>query len=723
VESKLFVLGVEGVTTGLSIQESSRGVTRSILLNYNDSSWLLGTVEELLSAKNSDVFWRRSRPGFPGIFAQRCANKHGRFLTVEDYEGGKRRGFILVPEGWKGEGWSAFQSELDSAVKFMKDQRLKMKIPMKKDHAVRSSETLSTSKPPVTQRRSFAETLASSSYVVPPKLLTRHSTNQKKMPEVKSVSLPEIRLPADVLKMDVPKPAAPHSVTVNYGKRCLDVSHACIPEISQNFVLRDTLERIRKDVETCLNWLDLGSFCGPSGSAPKSAIPLRPVNGDVTIKKNKCGLLGFRPKVSFKYNANSRGMGQGKGKRGLLGSRPKVYNTANARGLGQGEDKCGLLGSRPKTSFKSIAKTCGPITKPTRLEKGKAILVEDPKPKPKYVTKKWVKTQPGSMKVLSENPFQVLDRVIQMKSTASSSAVAPTGASSPGVPEFSPVTVEPVILDSFRCDPEPSPVVVPSSSAPHCYPEAPLGLLGEAVTPLLSADSSAIPSATSLSVSALNVGSEGLGLSVGCTPKGVTKPLESVSGPEMPELCLGRSKGGSEISQPSDEQPGWELAVAPDLEVSGFSVAAELVDSMEPLLNQSVGLYSSGEVLPSSSLGSLYSSCLDLDFSEDPSPLLCCPVNKTRGKSGAQSSEWVLKLAMIFSHLVGVSCDGYEGKLSALFEEIIASNSEKTFGSSPRASKKGMRELNNLFSSVNYDAHSGGTSRGRNKARVFKGHQ
>lgn len=355
--------------------------------------------------------------------------------------------------------------------------------------------------------------------------------------------------------------------------------------------------------------------------------------------------------------------------------------------------------------------------------------MEDPKPKPNFVTKKWVKTQPGSMKVLSENPFQVLDRVIQMKSTASTSAVAPTGASSPGVPECSPVTVEPVIIVSSRCDPEPSPVVVPSSSAPLCYPEAPtvslgksLGLLGEAVTPLLSADSSAIPSATPLTVSAHTVGSEGLGLSVGCTPKGVTKPLESLSGPEMSELCLGGLTGGSEIPQPSDEQPGWELAVAPDLEVSGFSAAAELVDSMEPLLNQSVGLYNSGEVLPSSSLGSLYSSCLDLDFYEDPSPLLCCPVNKTRGKSGAQSSEWVLKFVMIFSHLVGVSCDGYEGKLSALFEEIIESNSEKIFGSSPRASKKGMRELNNLFSSVNYDAHSGGTSRGRNKARVFKGH-
>ena len=71
---------------------------------------------------------------------------------------------------------------------------------------------------------------------------------------------------------------------------------------------------------------------------------------------------------------------------------------------------------------------------------------------------------------------------------------------------------------------------------------------------------------------------------------------------------------------------------------------------------------------------------------------------------------------------MGISCDGYEGKLSALFEEIIANNSGKVSGSSPRACKKGMRELNNLFSSINYDAHSGSSSRGRNKVRDLRGY-
>jgi hypothetical protein len=190
VESKSFELDVEGAATGLSIHESSRGVTRSIFLNSKDSSWLLDSVEELLSAKNSAVFWRRSRSGFPGTFAQRCANKHGRFLIVEDYGGGRRRGFILVPEGRKGEGWSSFRSELCSVVKHMKEYKGVDKPPTKKDHASMSFEPPRTVKlPEPPQRRSFAEMLVSSSNVVKPlTLLTRHTTKQRKWPELESAS-------------------------------------------------------------------------------------------------------------------------------------------------------------------------------------------------------------------------------------------------------------------------------------------------------------------------------------------------------------------------------------------------------------------------------------------------------------------------------------------------------------------------------------------------------
>lgn len=114
-------------------------------------------------------------------------------------------------------------------------------------------------------------------------------------------------------------------------------------------------------------------------------------------------------------------------------------------------------------------------------------------------------------------------------------------------------------------------------------------------------------------------------------------------------------------------------------------------------------------------------NCLELDlFSEEvPTPLYCCPTAKNRGKTGGQSSDRVLQLVKEFRLFVGLSCDGFEEKLSALFEDIIASNAEQEAGSSSNVGKKGMRKLNSLLSSINYDAHS--ASCGKNKRRVQRG--
>jgi hypothetical protein len=68
VESKCFELDVEGGSTGLRLCEISKGVTRTIFLGRKDAYWLLETVEELLSAKNSSVFWKRSRAWCPRFY-------------------------------------------------------------------------------------------------------------------------------------------------------------------------------------------------------------------------------------------------------------------------------------------------------------------------------------------------------------------------------------------------------------------------------------------------------------------------------------------------------------------------------------------------------------------------------------------------------------------------------------------------------------------------------
>jgi hypothetical protein len=70
---------------------------------------------------------------------------------------------------------------------------------------------------------------------------------------------------------------------------------------------------------------------------------------------------------------------------------------------------------------------------------------------------------------------------------------------------------------------------------------------------------------------------------------------------------------------------------------------------------------------------------------------------------------------------VGIMCDGYEGKLSAVFEAILADNDKKETGSCSKLGNKFSRELNRLSSSINYDARSGSTSQSRCKGRALGG--
>ncbi len=48
--------------------------------------------------EDSRVFWNQSQPGFPRIIAQRCFNRHGGFLVVEEFIGDRRSGSVLIQE-------------------------------------------------------------------------------------------------------------------------------------------------------------------------------------------------------------------------------------------------------------------------------------------------------------------------------------------------------------------------------------------------------------------------------------------------------------------------------------------------------------------------------------------------------------------------------------------------------------------------------------------------
>jgi hypothetical protein len=115
VESKEFDMLIKGGNLGLRIVERSKNKQGTIFIHREELAWLVGAAEEVIELDSSEVFWDQARAGYPRIFAQQRYNRHGRFITIEEYEGRNRRGSILIPEGRHGQGWSRLISELRTA--------------------------------------------------------------------------------------------------------------------------------------------------------------------------------------------------------------------------------------------------------------------------------------------------------------------------------------------------------------------------------------------------------------------------------------------------------------------------------------------------------------------------------------------------------------------------------------------------------------------------------
>jgi hypothetical protein len=79
--------------------------------------------------------------------------------------------------------------------------------------------------------------------------------------------------------------------------------------------------------------------------------------------------------------------------------------------------------------------------------------------------------------------------------------------------------------------------------------------------------------------------------------------------------------------------------------------------------------------------------------------------------SHSVAPAWVVERVMEFCHVVGLSCDGLEDKLVALFTDIEATRAQCGAGIindlSGRMGNRGTRELKCLVSSVNYDVKGG----------------
>jgi hypothetical protein len=112
VESKGFEMLIRGGALGVRFVEKSKNKRRSLFIQRDELVWLVKAVEVAVDRETSEVFWDQSRAGYSRLIVQKCSNKHGRFLTIEEFDGRRRIGIIIIPEGRYGQGWSRLVTEL-----------------------------------------------------------------------------------------------------------------------------------------------------------------------------------------------------------------------------------------------------------------------------------------------------------------------------------------------------------------------------------------------------------------------------------------------------------------------------------------------------------------------------------------------------------------------------------------------------------------------------------
>ena len=118
VESKEFKFLLKDSSPVLTIQERRRDVQRVVNLRKKEQVWLVRIFAELVAVDDSRVFRDQTVPGFPRVLAQKCGNKNGRFLVLEEYNGRGKCGSIFVPEGRNRQGWNRFVEELRNVLQF-----------------------------------------------------------------------------------------------------------------------------------------------------------------------------------------------------------------------------------------------------------------------------------------------------------------------------------------------------------------------------------------------------------------------------------------------------------------------------------------------------------------------------------------------------------------------------------------------------------------------------
>ncbi|CAI9776149.1 unnamed protein product [Fraxinus pennsylvanica] len=113
IEFKTFEFILEGGGVhSIRINELGRGFVHSVVMGRGCAIRVAGAIEDLISKPYIESFARTFRVGDAVIFLQRCSNRKGRFISIQEIHRGGRKGAIIIPEGRNGVGWRGFGVEL-----------------------------------------------------------------------------------------------------------------------------------------------------------------------------------------------------------------------------------------------------------------------------------------------------------------------------------------------------------------------------------------------------------------------------------------------------------------------------------------------------------------------------------------------------------------------------------------------------------------------------------
>ena len=118
IESKSFEFSVEegGTFFLLRIFERGRDSLRSVFMGKESAKRMLSMMEDFISTKPPGHFARSVRDGETVFILQLGSNAHGSFIMISELLHGRRKGFLIVPEGKSGSGWRGFSLHLRKAI-------------------------------------------------------------------------------------------------------------------------------------------------------------------------------------------------------------------------------------------------------------------------------------------------------------------------------------------------------------------------------------------------------------------------------------------------------------------------------------------------------------------------------------------------------------------------------------------------------------------------------